>query len=277
MLVGMRTRPGRSLASAALALVLLSGCNDDGDQTAPRTASPSDSTAGTTTTDRSGTGGGTSSTPGGEHGAAAPDGAGNEDARSFKEMAPTATPLGPEIQAFVATASEARIDELAADSCAAVRPAMTDRELGVSAFDTYDLLVPAEQEALALDDWMVLYGAMLGFFCPANLPEAVLEPGALASGDDIDGYRALIADYEGISADAGAFVAALGDDRIDELRRIACAATTAETTSEAFGLAIVESYSADLTDGEREDLSLNAYSELYGGMVGWFCPDRLPR
>ena len=277
MLVGMRTSLGRPLASAALALALLSGCNDDGGQTAPRTASPSDSTAGAASTDRSGTGGGTSPTPGAGDGATAPHGAGNEDARSFKEMAPTATPLGPDVQAFVAAATEARIDELAADSCAAVRPAMNDRELGVSAFDTYDLLVPAEQEALAVDDWMVLYGAMLGFFCPANLPEAVLEPGAVAGGGDVDGYRALIADYEGISAETGAFVAALGDDRIDELQRIACATVTAETTSQEFGLGIVESYSADLTEGEREDLTLNGYSELYGGMVGWFCPDRLPR
>lgn len=275
----------RLLAAAALLATALVGCSNAREEISSRAAPLPDTGPGV-----AGSGApdpasptrstGYSSARSGAGAPAAPsDGsgaAGSDEAETFRDLAPSATRLGPEVQAFLRDVGGGRIDELAADSCGDVSPRTSERALGLSAFDGYDRLRPAERELLAREDWMRLFGALLGYFCPESLPDVALAVDPSGTVDDIGHYRLLVGDARGISAEAKAFAGDLGDDRIDELQRSACAATTAETSAQELGSNIVDSYDTDLTDGERASLGLHGYSELYGAMVGWFCPGNLP-
>ena len=252
----MRIDLRHRLAAVALALVIPAGCSAGDDVIASRPA------------------------PSGSVDTIGPDGGpagGSSGAEAFRSLATVAARLGPEVQGFVADAPAGRIDELAARTCSGVRPRMTGRELGLDAFDGYQRLEPGEREVLTADDWMVLYGALLGSFCPRNVPDLPLDVGVPAADDDVGSYRRLLEELAGVSADSRAFVAGLPDARIDELRGIACAATSSDTSSREFGMAIIESYETDLTVGDRGAVTVTDYGELFGALVGWFCPDRMPR
>lgn len=201
-------------------------------------------------------------------------GVASAEAESFKALAPSIPELEGDVAQFVGATDAARIDELANDACAAVSGGMTDSELGFAGLAAYDDLTANEQSQLAIDDWVVLYGAMIGFFCPENLPD--LGDAPAEQGGDIGQFRTLVTEIDGVSAETEAFVASVSDERIDELQTVACANTNADLSTEDFGLDIVESYGSDLSDSERDAISLSAYSELYGSLVGWFCPENLP-
>ncbi len=195
---------------------------------------------------------------------------------SFKALAPTLPDLGEAVHGFVGAVEPIRIDELAADACSRVAPGMNDTELGVEGIAAYNELTDDEQATVELDDWVILYGSLIGFFCPNNLPDLDGLVAPPADGTAVEQFRAVVTDVDGVSAEAESFVAGLSDERVDELQSRACDNTDTEMTTEDFGVAIVTSYDAELSAREQDDVSLTGYSELYGALVGWFCPANLP-
>ena len=201
---------------------------------------------------------------------------GSSEATAFKSLAPDIVGVSDGVLSFIEGLEPGRVDALAAVSCAAVSPTMGAAELGVEGFSTYETLTPDEQQNINLDDWVVLFGALLGFFCPENLPELDLEA-TPAEGTEVERFRSIVTEVSGVSAETAAFIATLSDERLDEIQRTACSASSPDLTTEEFGVIIVQSYDADLDVGEQGGISLAAYSELYGALVGWFCPGNLPR
>lgn len=205
-----------------------------------------------------------------------PPGPGSEDAQSYKAMAASLATLGEGVQAYVATVDGGRIDELAGSACSTVSPDMDDTQLGAAGLAAYRELSDQEQAGVAVNDWVVFYGSLIGFFCPDRLPTIEDASEVPADGSEVAQFLALIDEIAGVSAEAENFVASLTEDRLVELHTVACASVTVDMTTEDFGRAIVDSYGADLTEAERAQIGLSGYSEFYGALVGWFCPDKLP-
>jgi uncharacterized protein YdbL (DUF1318 family) len=267
--------PRRFLASLVAVALLAAACSsgDDGADeadlqsvTVTTAATTTSTTAATTTTEAPSE----SSTT-----TAAPLPASGE-AIAFKSLAPDIVGVSDGVLTFVEGLEPVRVDQLAAVSCGAVGPSMGAAELGVEGFSTYETLSPDEQARLSLDDWVVLFGALLGYFCPDNLPDLDLET-TPTEGTEVERFRTIVTEVSGVSAETEAFVATLSDERLDALQQIACDASSSELTTEDFGVIIVRSYDADLDVGEQSGIGLAAYSELYGALVGWFCPGNLPR
>lgn len=200
----------------------------------------------------------------------------SDEAQAFKQLAPDLVGVSDGVTSYVAALDPVRIDDLAESTCGTISLSMSDSELGVKGLSAYDGLPAEEQAAIGIDDWVVFYGAIIGFFCPEKLPEVDLEA-TPAEGSEVERFRAIVTELSGVSAEAEAFVTSLTDERVDELQTIACEATSGDMTTEEFGVVIVESYEADLTPAETDAIGLAGYSELYGTMIGWFCPGKLPR
>lgn len=200
----------------------------------------------------------------------------SQQAIAFSELGPRLTSLGDGVLRFAELLDPVRIDQLAQDSCATVSPDMTDSALGLAGLAAYDNLTSQERGEITEQDWVVFYGALAGFFCPENLPEIDLDAAPLTEGTPVDQFRSVVSQIDGVSIEAEDFVADLSDERLDEIQGLACVSTNSDMTTEEFGLAIVSSYQSELTETERSAISLSGYSELYGTMVGWFCPANLP-
>ena len=198
------------------------------------------------------------------------------DSAAFKQLAPNLVGINEDLTSFVGSLDLLRIDELAADACSFVPSQFTDTALGERGLAAYDRLTAAEQSALAVDDWVVFYGALIGFFCPEILPEVDLD-GGQAGGTALEQFRDIVTELSGVSAETESFVAGLSDERVNELQTIACASTSDAQSGEDFGAVIVDSFESDLTPEEAAAIDLAGYSELYGSIVGWFCPGNLPR
>ncbi len=214
-------------------------------------------------------------------------------AESYKIVAPTVEQLGPGVSSFVATIEATRIDQLATTACADASSELNESELGLQGLAGYELLRAEEQSAISVEDWLVFYGSVLGYFCPDNLGRSDLDPTADAALIALEQFRAIVPRLDGISDETDAFARAMDQTTLERLRLSACGPadnaeepteqgpdpTVAEQPpdNESFGLAIMTSYQNDLTDGDRQQLSLSGYGELYGAVVGWFCPANLPR
>ena len=94
------------------------------------------------------------------------------DAQPFQELAPAIGDLSAGTRRFVEASSTTRLAELATAACATVSARMSDRELGLQGLRAYDGLGPDERAGITTDDWMILFGALIGFFCPDALPVA---------------------------------------------------------------------------------------------------------
>ncbi len=198
------------------------------------------------------------------------------DGAGFKELAPSLERIGIGVVSFADALTEDRIEELAAGACAGVRPDMTDSQLGSAGLAAYDGLTAEEQQIIVEADWVVFYGALVGFFCPDRLPLGSLEDAPPTEGTAIEQFREVIIGLDGVSGEAEAFTAGLADEQLEELRDAACSTATRDMTTEDFGLIIVSSYDEDLSDADRQVVSLSAYGQFYGAVVGWFCPENLP-
>ncbi len=199
----------------------------------------------------------------------------SDDARSFQELAPLLERLPDVVSAFVGGADAIRIDQLADLACGAVSPGLADTELGRRAVDLYDELAPAERDALGVNEWVLLFGTLIGFFCPELLPDVETS----AEADDVttvEQFRATVGVLDGIPVEADRFIDQLSDDRLTVIQTTACTNTDADMTVEQFGLAITTSYEEDLSSSEREAIDLAAYSETFGAIIGWFCNENLP-
>ena len=273
---GMRSPlPSRFLASLVAVALLAAACSSGDDETdeadlqsatVATAATTTSTTVATTTTVEPPESVTTNSAP-------LP---GSSEATSFKSLAPDIVGVSDGVLDFVDVLEPVRVDELAAVSCGAVGPSMGAAELGIEGFSTYDSLTLDEQAQINLDDWVVLFGALLGYFCPDNLPDLDLES-TPTDGTEVERFRTIVTEVSGVSGETEAFVATLSDERLDALQQIACDASSPDLTTEGFGVIIVRSYDADLDAGEQTGIGLAAYSELYGALVGWFCPGKLPR
>lgn len=198
-------------------------------------------------------------------------------AESYKIVAPTVDELGQGVYDFVAATDAARIDVLADQACGVASASLGESELGLQSLASYDRLSPTEQEMITVEDWVVFYGSILGYFCPENLGQTVKDKAPAPSGDAAEQFRATIATLDGVSPEAVQFVTSLDETDFAELQTAACNPDQVAPESDTFGLAISASYDTDLTATQRDELSATAYSELYGAIVGWFCPSNLPR
>lgn len=199
------------------------------------------------------------------------------EAESFKILAPTISELGDGVFSFVEGTEPVRIDELAEQACNSVTVDMSDNEVGLQGLAAYNELTADEAQLIDLEDWVVFYGAMIGFFCPEQLPNFDAQASAPLDGAGAEGFRTIISDVDGVSVETETFVAGLDDQRLDDLQASACANTDPEMNTEDFGVAIIDSFGSDLTSLESDAISLSGYSEFYGALVGWFCPSNLPR
>ncbi|MGH1488362.1 MAG: hypothetical protein ACRBK7_03055 [Acidimicrobiales bacterium] len=205
-------------------------------------------------------------------------------AESYKILAPTIAELGQGVYDFVAVTEANRIDQLADRACSDTSPDMNDSELGLQGLAAYDELSAEERTSIALGDWVVFYGSLLGYFCPENLGQGNAASAPSPEGTELEQFQAVVSQLDGVSSETDAFAETIDDTRLTDLRSVACPAPESGSASEPesgvsneeFGLAIVTSYETDLTEVERDQLSLSGYSELYGAVVGWFCPNNLP-
>jgi hypothetical protein len=198
------------------------------------------------------------------------------EAEAFKELTPQLEGVGGGVAGFAQLVEPVRVDELAAEACATVTGDMTDSQLGLAGLAAYSGLTMQEKQQVIQTDWVVFYGALVGFFCPENLPSIDLDGAPPVEGSSIEQFRAVVSQIDGVSTEAAGFVTGLTDERLDELQILACRDSSSDMSTEDFGLAIVSSYGNDLSEAEGAALSLSAFSELYGALVGWFCPANLP-
>ncbi len=198
------------------------------------------------------------------------------DGAGFKAIAPSLERIGVGVVPFAEELTEERIEQLASAACAEVRPDMTDSQLGSAGLIAFDQLTPDEQQMIGEADWVVFYGALVGYFCPDQLPLGSLDDAPPTEGTATQQFREVITGLDGVSAEAEEFTVELTDQRLEDLRDQACATAASDMTTEDFGLVIVSSYGNDLTDDERQAISLSAYGQFYGAVVGWFCPQNLP-
>ncbi|MEL7157371.1 MAG: hypothetical protein AAFN30_12325 [Actinomycetota bacterium] len=66
------------------------------------------------------------------------------------------------------------------------------------------------------------------------------------------------------------------DQRLTDLADDACARSMPGHSTIQFGLAALAHRDEALDDDERSRLGVEGHSELFGALVGWFCPERLP-
>ncbi len=199
------------------------------------------------------------------------------DAESFMALAPTIGELGGDVQGFVAATRPIRIDQLAEQACGAVSASMNDGELGVAGLAMYRRLPDDEQAAISVTGWSGLYGALIGFFCPDRLPDTPDRAAQPPDKPGIEQFRTLMEGFAGASRETKTFVAGLDDRRLDQLQVSACTDAGENMNTEEFGLTIVASYDETLRPDEAAEITLSGFSELYGSLVGWFCPSKLPR
>lgn len=183
----------------------------------------------------------------------------------------------PALDTLATTADDEALTDLADEACAAVEPDMSTAELGATALGggaTLETLAPG----LRPDEVSLVFGALAGLHCPERLPLS-----GLRIGDDreppaglVDGFRATVTDLWPSTHPLVAFVGEADEGRIDELASAACALASAEHTTVQFGMAVAEHRTRDLTDSEARTLGTDGHQELFGALVGWFCPERLP-
>lgn len=205
------------------------------------------------------------------------DPAGSDKARQFKVLINEVDELQPAVYTFFDQATGQRIDELAEAACAKFNPDQTVEELGLVAIELQPDLTDEEMDLLGLIEFAEALGVLGGFYCSENLPpdigESAPDPSELG---DITGYRETVPSFLTAGHEGGPFIESLSDQRLDTLQKTACAETSPDQTTTELGLNVLSSYSDDLTEAERSLIGLDAYAEVYGTLLGWFCLDQLP-
>jgi hypothetical protein len=208
-----------------------------------------------------------------------------------ESTAPAPLPLAEALRAFVAesddvpdtveqyvtSASDQELEELGSQACALIEPDMSRSELGTVAYQARTSLLSDDDQALLdITDFGILFGATAGLSCPEQLPIGVEPPPEPRNQDLIDGYRETVPGYWSPDEAPSRFVAGIGDDRLHELQESACRFSAAGQTATELGTAVLAHHSAELTPDEKAAITPADYAEVYGSLIGWFCPDRLP-
>ncbi|MEM9130929.1 MAG: hypothetical protein AAF962_11990 [Actinomycetota bacterium] len=183
----------------------------------------------------------------------------------------------PALAALAADTDDDRLAGLADEVCAVIEPDMTTAELGATALGRgadLEILAPG----LRPDEVTLVFGALAGLHCPERLPLS-----GLRLGDDpappaelVDGFRATVIELWPTAHPLPAYLDATTDGRIDEVATAACERASAEHTTVQFGLAVADHRTEVLTGAEATALGVDGQQELFGALVGWFCPERLP-
>lgn len=186
------------------------------------------------------------------------------------------TDPGDDVRAFIDQASDGELDALAATACGLVEPDMTRTELGAASIEARLQLDPDDQELLDLTEFGAVFGAAIGLSCPDRLPVSVEPPPGPRDQITIDGYRELVPTLWGPEVPARRFVATVSDDRLHLLQVSACRFSDPDHSTTETGTAVLAHHRSELTAEERTQISLDDYAEVFGSLVGWFCPDLVP-
>lgn len=180
--------------------------------------------------------------------------------------------VSPAITDYVASTGDRELNDLAAVACELVEPDMSPTELGVVAISVRESLGDERPE---LDDFNVVFGALAGIACPERLPldDWGLEPPAPAG--DADSFRGGLIGMWQASESPARFLRTTDDDRIESLGDTACADFVGPASSDLVD-ASSRHYDEILTAEERALITRHRYREMFGALVGWFCPGQLP-
>jgi hypothetical protein len=177
---------------------------------------------------------------------------------------------------FVAAIPDDELDRMSARACERIGPELSQVELGAASLEMWDQLPEDDVQTIDGADFSILFGVMIGVSCPDRLPEGT-DPAALPlDRSAIDAYRQALPTLWAPDHPARRFVASLGDDRLQQLQASACRFSDAGHSPAEVGTAVGAHYGAELSAVERAEIDLGTYPEVYGSLVGWFCPDRLP-
>ncbi len=185
---------------------------------------------------------------------------------------------GPALTALAAEATDAQLTDLAELVCATVEPDMSTAELGATALGSgADLAAVAPD--LRPEEITLVFGALAGLHCPEQLPLSGVRLGhddVEPPADLVEGFRATVAELWPPTHPLPAYAAATADARLRAQSAAACDLASAEHTTVQFGLAVAQHRAQVLTQDEAAALGADGHQELFGALVGWFCPDRLP-
>ena len=183
----------------------------------------------------------------------------------------------PAVVAFVGDSSDEELITLAEDVCAVVEPDMSAAELGASVLVVHDRSRVGER--LGADSFSGVFGALAGLHCPWHLPvsgqRSKLTSSSAPRADPIGGS----ADRSTLWPDAhpvSEFLADVEEQRLQLLAAEACAAIPVAASPTTIGLAALDQHAHVLSDHERLVLTAADHAELFGALIGWFCPNRLP-
>lgn len=280
----------RPLTVVVSLLMILAACSTDGPADQPaEAATTEDGTTGDSTT-------GDSTVEGNTIEGSTVEGSGNgQDGRSTpsstvsdQEAAPTVEPttatafrlfileaddVPPDVITFAGATTDAELNGLATTACRLVEPDMSQAELGTVSLSMHGDSAPDD---LTDSEFSLVFGALAGLQCPERLPiadrAADLPPPAEGSG----AFRAGLDGLWTAEHPVRRFVDNTPDERLELLRISACAFATEELGISEFGLVALDHYDRELTDEERGQIGSGDYAEVFGAVVGWFCPERLP-
>lgn len=175
---------------------------------------------------------------------------------------------------FLENVSDNRLDELSTTACDGFGAEVSITELASAVVALHGALDDAERELLDLNELRVGMGILVAFHCPDRLPEegSLLEV-EFALGDLVS-YRLNLSSLLGDVHPATSFIESLSDQRLDELKRSACSVEVADRSLAEFGLIAVEHHGDALSSAEKDQIGRGHYVELFGSLLGWFCPER---
>lgn len=197
-------------------------------------------------------------------------------AETFRAFLQEIDDVPPDIDRFAMTVSDEELEQLATTACGLIEPDMTAAELGTASFSARDQLGEEHRALLDIADFGVVFGILAGLRCPQRLPIGGDRPVERPDQSAIDGYRQAAPSFWPDEHPATRFVAMVSDDRIHQLQQSACAFSSVDQSGAEFGSAVIAHYRAELTVTERATIEIGTYPEIYGSLVGWFCPQRLP-
>ena len=269
-----------TLAGLLVTLILTGGCALIDDATA---SSPSDNPA----SDNPPAGPGASTSPQLQSSAVADDTgspAGQDDpAPLADDDGPAAlrryseqNELPPDVTAYIESASDDELAALTTTACGLITPDLSRSELGTVAVTARSQLSAEHQDLLDITEFGVIFGAVAGLACPDRLPLAIAPTATPLDQTAIDDYREAVPSFWTPHHPARRFVTTLTDERVHELQASACSFSAPEHSATELGTAIIAHHSAELTAEERSRIGTDIYPEVYGSLIGWFCPEHLP-
>ncbi|MEM8922959.1 MAG: hypothetical protein AAGD35_05610 [Actinomycetota bacterium] len=178
----------------------------------------------------------------------------------------------PAILAFVDEATDVELASLAETTCALLDSEMSAADLGASVLLAHDQL--DLDDRIGTDSFSLVFGALAGLHCPDRLP--------ISGERTAPTYRtpSLLAEADGwwpADHPVAAVLDSMENERLDRLGVAACALADGARSTAEIGAAAEIHRSEHLHQTERRLLDRETHAELFGALVGWYCPGLLPR